>query len=111
MDIVKTVKDKLEKKLKELEDLKRRRPIKCGEVGFNLSLDLAIKIEELEGEIEELKGVLEKMKCKVCGTKENLIKVKDEEGNLVYVCENCYESVCEGFERIDAENDFYGKCC
>lgn len=43
------------------------------------------------------------LECKVCEGQENLIKVKDEEGNIVYLCENCYESVCEGYEKIDTE--------
>lgn len=40
-------------------------------------------------------------KCKMCASEENLINVKDEEGNVVYVCENCYEVVCEGYEIIE----------
>jgi ribosome-binding protein aMBF1 (putative translation factor) len=39
--------------------------------------------------------------CKVCGSQRDLIKVKDEEGNVIYVCQDCYESVCEGYERIE----------
>lgn len=39
--------------------------------------------------------------CKVCLSQEDLIKVRDEEGNIVYICSSCYESVCEGYERID----------
>lgn len=101
MDIVKTVKNKLEEKIKELEEMKRRIPKKCGESVPNISLELALKMEELEEEIEKLEKELEMARCKVCDTQENLIKVKDEEGNIVYVCENCYESVCEGYEKIE----------
>lgn len=110
MDIVKTVKAKIEEKIKELEDLKRRIPKKCGETVHNISLNLALRMEELEEEIEKLKEMLKMAKCKVCESQENLIKVKDEEGNIVYVCENCYESVCEGYEKIEEGGDFYG-CC
>lgn len=39
--------------------------------------------------------------CKVCKSEEDLIKVKDEDGNFVYICSSCYESVCEGYERIE----------
>ena len=110
MDIVRTVKIKLEEKIKELGDLKKRIPKKCGEIIQNIPLNLALKIEELEEEIEKLKGVIKMAKCKVCESQEDLIKVKDEEGNIVYVCERCYESTCEGYERIE-EDKFYGGCC
>jgi hypothetical protein len=39
-------------------------------------------------------------KCVQCGSKEKLFKAKDEEGNLVLVCEVCFESTCEGYELI-----------
>jgi len=110
MDIVKTVKERLETKIKELGEIKKRAPKKCGETVPNISVSLSIKIEDLEEEIKKLKEILEKMKCKGCGTEENLIKAKDEEGNIVYVCESCYEGVCEGYERIEEDN-FYGGCC
>lgn len=101
MDIVKVVKAKLEEKAKELEDLKKRLPRKCGEAVYNVPLELGLKVEELEEEIEGLKRELGMAKCKVCESKEDLIKVKDEEGNIVYVCDNCYESICEGYEKIE----------
>lgn len=101
MDIVKIVKDKLEQKIKELEGLKKRLPRKCGETVYNIPLELALKIEELEEEIEKLEKELKMAKCNICERQEDLIKVKDEEGNIVYVCENCYESVCEGYEKIE----------
>jgi hypothetical protein len=41
--------------------------------------------------------------CKVCASQEELIKAKDEEGNIVYICSNCYEGVCEGYEKVDEE--------
>ena len=47
-------------------------------------------------------------RCKVCDTKEDLIKVKDEQGEITWVCEGCYESVCEGYERIDEQNQEKG---
>lgn len=70
----------------------------------NIPLGLGIKMEELEEEIEGLKRELEMTKCKVCESKEDLIKVKDEEGNIVYVCENCYETVCEGYEKVEGSD-------
>lgn len=76
-------------------------PRKCGEMVHNIPLGLGIKMEELEEEIEGLKRELKMTKCKVCESKEDLIKVKDEEGNIVYVCENCYETVCEGYEKVE----------
>lgn len=103
MDIVKAVKYKLEEKIKELEDLKKRLPRKCGEAVQNIPLELGLKMEELEEGIERLMRQLNMPKCNVCGSQENLIKVKDEEGNIVYVCSSCYESVCEGYEKVEDE--------
>ena len=60
MDTVKTVKEKLEIKLKELEEVKKKIPKKCGDTVSNTPVSLAIKIEELEEEIEDLK---DKLKC------------------------------------------------
>lgn len=105
MGIVETVKAKLESKIKELEDLKKRLPLKCGDTVHTVPLELALKMEELEEDIGRLKKELETMKCKICEGKEDLIKVKDEEGNMVYVCESCYESVCEGYEKIEEGGD------
>ncbi|MCM8757564.1 MAG: hypothetical protein NC900_05145 [Candidatus Omnitrophica bacterium] len=48
MDIVKIVKTKIEAKIKELEDLKKRLPRKCGGVVHNIPLELRLKLEELE---------------------------------------------------------------
>lgn len=39
--------------------------------------------------------------CRVCGTKDNLIKVKDEDGVICYVCNSCYEAVCEGYKKVE----------
>ena len=58
MDIVKTVKERLETKIKELEEIKKKIPKKCGEMIPNLPVSLAIKIEELEEEIKSLKDKL-----------------------------------------------------
>lgn len=55
MDTVKIVKAKIEAKTKELEDLKKKIPRKCGETVHNISVELWLKIEELEEEIEKLK--------------------------------------------------------
>lgn len=103
MDTVETVKAKLEKKIKELEEMKKGLPKKCGEAVPNVSLEAALKMEELEEEIEKLREELKMSKCKVCDGEQGLIKVKDEEGNIVYVCSTCYESVCEGYEKIEEE--------
>lgn len=54
-------------------------------------------------------------KCKMCDGLDDLIKVRDEDGNIIDVCEDCYESVCEGFERIDEQKQNEGGvnygCC
>lgn len=39
--------------------------------------------------------------CQICKSKEALIKAKDEEGKVIYICESCYEGACEGYERLD----------
>lgn len=41
------------------------------------------------------------MECTICGVKENLSKVKNEKGQIVYICESCYETVCEGYEKVE----------
>lgn len=55
MDTVEVVKAKIAVKTKELEDLKRKIPRKCGETAHNISAEVWLKIEELEEEIEKLK--------------------------------------------------------
>ncbi|MCM8778891.1 MAG: hypothetical protein NC898_02025 [Candidatus Omnitrophica bacterium] len=50
-------------------------------------------------------------KCKICGSQNDLFKARDEEGKVVNICERCYETVCEGYERIEEGGDFYGRCC
>lgn len=56
MDTVEAVKAKIEAKIKELGDLKKRIPRKCGEVVQNIPAGLWLKIEELEEEIEQLRN-------------------------------------------------------
>lgn len=101
MDIVKIVRAKIEEKIKELEEIKKRLPKKCGESVPNISLGSALKMEELEEEIKKLREGLKTAKCNVCASQENLIKAKDETGNIVYICEHCYEGVCEGYEKVE----------
>jgi polyhydroxyalkanoate synthesis regulator phasin len=55
MDTVEVVKAKIEAKTKELEDLKKKIPRKCGEAVPNIPVKVWLKIEELEEEIEKLK--------------------------------------------------------
>lgn len=43
--------------------------------------------------------------CKICANQEDLIKARDEEGNIVYICTNCYETVCEGYEKVVEEEE------
>lgn len=101
MDTVKIVKAKLEEKIRELGEIKKRFPKKCGEPVPNISLESALRMEELEEEIEKLREELKMSKCNVCGSQENLIKAKDETGNIVYICGGCYESLCDGYEKIE----------
>jgi len=61
MDTVKIVKERLETKIKELEEIKKKIPQKCGETVSNMSVPLAIKIEELEEEIKSLKDKLKSL--------------------------------------------------
>lgn len=39
-------------------------------------------------------------KCEMCGTVENLMRAKSEEGKIVYICEGCYNRHCEGYEPL-----------
>ncbi len=53
-------------------------------------------------------------KCKICEGVDDLVKARDEDGNIVSICENCYESVCEGYERVDEKTKEGGVnygCC
>jgi ribosome-binding protein aMBF1 (putative translation factor) len=38
------------------------------------------------------------MECDICGSKEGLVKVKNEDGNLIALCPACYETHYEGYE-------------
>lgn len=38
------------------------------------------------------------MECDICGTKEGLVKVKNEDQETIYVCQSCYETQYEGYE-------------
>ena len=39
-------------------------------------------------------------KCEYCGGNPADVKVKDESGVVITVCEECFESCCEGCERV-----------
>lgn len=56
MDTVESVKAKIKTKTRELEDLKKMIPRKCGEFVRNISAELWSKIEDLEDEIKRLKN-------------------------------------------------------
>lgn len=62
MDTVETVRAKLETKLKELEDLKKRIPRKCGELIQNIPPQVYLKMEELEEEIGKLRDTLKEVR-------------------------------------------------
>jgi hypothetical protein len=41
-----------------------------------------------------------KMRCDNCGKKDDLLKAKNELNKEVYICESCYDTLCEGYELI-----------
>lgn len=41
------------------------------------------------------------MECDICGSKEGLVKVKNEDGDLISLCSACYETQYEGYEATD----------
>ena len=50
------------------------------------------------------------MECDLCGAKEELVKVKNEDGETVQLCSACYEAQYEGYEKdtsadLDEEDD------
>ncbi|MBS3121359.1 hypothetical protein J4434_00560 [Candidatus Woesearchaeota archaeon] len=40
------------------------------------------------------------IKCEECGKKDNLMKAKNDLGEGVYICKECYNSLCEGYRLI-----------
>lgn len=38
------------------------------------------------------------MECDICGTKEDLVKVKTEDQDVIYLCHACHANQYEGFE-------------
>lgn len=44
------------------------------------------------------------MECDMCGADENLVKVKNELGETIYLCQACYNMQQDGYERA-AESD------
>jgi hypothetical protein len=42
------------------------------------------------------------MECNICGARENLVKVKNEEGDVIHLCEACYGTQYEGYKKDDA---------
>lgn len=45
------------------------------------------------------------MECDICGSKEGLVKVKNEDGEMIDLCSACYGTQYEGYEASD-ESDF-----
>ena len=41
------------------------------------------------------------MQCDICGTTEDLVKVKNEDREMIYLCQACYETHYEDFEKED----------
>lgn len=39
-------------------------------------------------------------KCVQCGSKKELLKVKDETNKETFICSICFESTCEGYKLI-----------
>ncbi len=44
------------------------------------------------------------MECDICGAKEELVKVKNEDGETLHVCQACYEMQYEGYEKSEADD-------
>ncbi|OGW70179.1 MAG: hypothetical protein A2036_02710 [Omnitrophica bacterium GWA2_50_21] len=42
------------------------------------------------------------MECDICGTKDDLVKVKTEDDEIIHLCRACYQTQYEGYE---ASND------
>lgn len=42
------------------------------------------------------------MECDICGARENLVKVKNEDGDMIHLCEACYEKQYAGYKKDDA---------
>ena len=40
------------------------------------------------------------MKCDNCGKKDKLLKAKNDSAKIVYICEKCYDMLCEGYELV-----------
>ena len=38
------------------------------------------------------------MECDICGTKEDLVKVKTEDQDVIYLCRACHATQYEGYE-------------
>lgn len=38
------------------------------------------------------------MECDICGIKDDLLKVKTEDDEIIYLCRACYEIQYEGYE-------------
>lgn len=46
------------------------------------------------------------MQCDICGAKEDLVKVRNEDGETINLCNACYETQYEGFETSNvSESD------
>ena len=41
------------------------------------------------------------VQCEVCGKKERLLKARNDSGDIAFICENCYNTACEGYELIE----------
>ncbi len=44
------------------------------------------------------------MECNICGGKDDLVKVLNEDGETIYLCEACHEAQYEGFEASSASD-------
>lgn len=43
---------------------------------------------------------MDTIKCEECGKKNDLMKAVNELGEEVYICEGCYNTLCEGYRLI-----------
>jgi len=44
------------------------------------------------------------MECDMCGSDENLVRVKNELGESIYLCQGCYDIQHDGYSKSE-END------
>lgn len=41
------------------------------------------------------------MECDMCGSDENLVRVKNELGEMIFMCQACYDMQHDGYEKSE----------